>query len=44
MMETEKSENKKASFLTMFISFFYIGLVTIGGFSYASDNGRRICK
>ena len=31
VMETEKSENKKASFLTMFISFFYIGLVTIGG-------------
>lgn len=31
-MEMKKNNNiKKASFFTMFISFFYIGLVTIGG-------------
>lgn len=30
-MEENKLDNKKVSALTMFISFFYIGLVTIGG-------------
>ena len=31
MIEEKKEEQNKISALTMFISFFYIGLVTIGG-------------